>query len=57
MPIPGSRTGDLRAYRPPGYLPFFRLLFRDLFAFRRQGYGWRMSWRSALDYWRFDRSL
>ncbi len=44
----------MRHYRAPGRLPFLRYLVRDLIAFRRQGYGWRMSWRSALDYWRFD---
>lgn len=48
---------DYRRYRPPGYLPFFRLLFRDLLAFRRQGYSWRMAWSGARDYWRFDRNL
>ena len=48
---------SLSRYRAPGYLPFLRYLIRDLFAFRRQGYGWRMAWDGALGYWRFDRSV
>lgn len=42
-------------YRPEGYIPFFRLFFRDLAAFRRMGHGPLTSFRAALDYWQFDR--
>lgn len=45
-----------RLYRP-GRLPVLRYLIADLLLFRSQGYGWRMAWRSALDYWRFDRGV
>lgn len=48
---------DVKQYRRPDYLPFARHFFGDVTAFRRQGYGWRMSVTAALDYWRFDRSI
>lgn len=48
---------DPAKYRRRDYLPFARHFFGDVISFRRQGWGWRLSIVSALDYWRFDRSI
>lgn len=48
---------DVTRYRRSDYLPFARHFFGDVRAFRRHGCGWRAAIVSALDYWRYDRSL